>query len=184
MIALGTFLVTLPHVSLAGSNRPQAGQNSADPSGPAAAPRRDDRLPLRSPDPVLVAAPPWFGAGSPGALAAVIAADLLVVAVYVVVGRVSHDESLGLAGLVRTGWPFLIGLVGGYVGIALTRWPAMSLRAGLVASVKMVIIGLVLRYGVARDAVPLSYALVTAVVLIGLTLGWRAVAGRALGRRA
>jgi DUF3054 family protein len=188
MIAVGTVLVTLPPVSFAGSNRPQAGQNPSDPAAtsppgdPAApAPRRDDRLPLRSPDPVLVGAPPWLGAGSAGALAAVVAADLAVAVLYVVVGRLSHDEGIGAGGLLHTGWPFLAGLLGGYVGVALTRWPPMCLRAGLVVSIKMVIIGLVLRYGVARDDVPLSYAVVTAVVLIGLTSAWRAVAAR--GRR-
>jgi hypothetical protein len=168
VIAVGTFLATLPHVSLAGSNQPQAGQNPIDPTA-------GDRLPLRSADPATAGPRAWLGAGGPGSLAAVVGADFVVVALYVTVGRLSHDEGLSAGGLLHTGWPFLVGLAGGYVGVLLSRWPALALRAGAVVSVKTVIIGLVLRYGVARDGTPLPYVIVTAVVLIGLTLAWRAV---------
>ena len=145
---------------------------------------RDGRSPLRSSDPMMPIRQPWLGAGSAGGLAAVVAADFLVVAFYVLVGRLSHDESVSASGLLHTGWPFLVGLVGGYIGVALTRWPVLTLRAGLVNSVKTVVIGLVLRYGVARDGTPPSYVLVTVVVLIGLMLAWRAVATRAISRDA
>ena len=102
-------------------------------------------------------------------------ADLAAVAVFVVVGRLSHDESLSASGLVRTGWPFVVGVVGGYIGIVLTRWPALSLRGGTVIAVKTLVIGLVLRYGVANDGTPFSFVVVTILVLTTLMLGWRLV---------
>jgi hypothetical protein len=108
-------------------------------------------------------------------IAASSAADLAAVAIYVLVGRLSHDESVSAAGLLSTGWPFLIGIVGGYIGIALTRWPTLSLRGGAVITVKTFVIGLVLRYGVAEDATPFSFVVVTIVVLAVLMLGWRIV---------
>ncbi len=40
-------------------------------------------------------------------------ADLAAVSIFVIVGRLSHEESLSASGLVRTGWPFLVGIVGG-----------------------------------------------------------------------
>ena len=103
-------------------------------------------------------------------------ADLVAVVFFVVVGRLSHDESLSASGLLRTGWPFVIGIVGGYVGIALTRWPVLSLRGGTVIAVKTFIIGLVLRYGVVRDGTPFSFVVVTMVILTALILGWRLLA--------
>jgi DUF3054 family protein len=106
-------------------------------------------------------------------IAASSAADLAAVAIYVLVGRLSHDESLSPSGLLSTGWPFLIGIIGGYIGIALTRWPTLSLRGGAVITVKTFVIGLVLRYGVADDATPFSFVVVTIVVLAVLMLGWR-----------
>jgi hypothetical protein len=66
-------------------------------------------------------------------------------------------------------------VIGGYIGIALTRWPALSLRGGAVIAVKTIIIGLVLRYGVAHDETPFSFVVVTTLVLGGLILGWRLV---------
>jgi hypothetical protein len=72
--------------------------------------------------------------------------------------------------------------VGGYVGVALTRWPALGVRSGLVVSVKTTILGLALRYGVAGDDTPFPYIVVTAVVLIALMLGWRLVARAAFRR--
>ena len=110
-------------------------------------------------------------------------ADLLAVAVFVTVGRLSHDESLSASGLLRTGWPFVVGIVGGYIGIALTRWPVLSLRGGTVIAVKTFVIGLVLRYGVARDGTPFSFIVVTMVILTVLILGWRLLTLAALRRR-
>jgi hypothetical protein len=112
---------------------------------------------------------------SPVILGSVLA-DLIAVALFVTVGRLSHDESLTVGGLVRTGWPFLVGLIGGYIGIALTRWPVLSLRGGAVIAVKTCVIGLVLRYGVARDGAPFSFVVVTFLVLTALIVGWRLVA--------
>jgi hypothetical protein len=109
-------------------------------------------------------------------------ADLVAVLVFVTVGRHSHGEPLSMSGLLETGWPFAIGVVGGYIGIALTRWPLLSLRGGAVIVGKTAVIGLVLRYGIAHDGAPFSFVVVTVLVLSALMLGWRALALAVLRR--
>ena len=115
-------------------------------------------------------------------IGACVAADLICVAVFVIIGRISHDEGLSASGLVRTGWPFVVGVVGGYIGIALTRWPALSHAGAAVITVKTLVIGLVLRYGVARDDTPFAFVVVTVLVLALFMFGWRALATTALKR--
>lgn len=156
-MALGIETVTLVQVPLATSNLAQMGHNV-----------RNTQT-LASPSASKI-------------VAACVGADLAAVVLFVVVGRLSHEEGLGAAGLLRTGWPFVVGLVGGYIGVALTRWPALSLRGGTVIAVKTVLIGLVLRYGVVRDGTPFSFVVVTALVLTVLLLGWRLLAISALRR--
>ncbi len=107
------------------------------------------------------------------AVAGIVVADLCALAVYVAVGRASHDESLSAAGLLTTAWPFVIGLAGGYLGAAMVDWPLTSLRGGAVITGKCLIIGLVLRYGVQREGTPFSFILVTVLVLTVLMQGWR-----------
>jgi Protein of unknown function (DUF3054) len=108
-----------------------------------------------------------------GLLAAAFAADLCAVGIYVLVGRISHDESLSAAGLLGTGWPFIVGLIGGYIGVIMIRWSMLSVRGCTVIVVKTLIIGLVLRYGLQHDGTPFSFIAVTALVLTALTFGWR-----------
>ncbi|MFI7589117.1 DUF3054 domain-containing protein [Spongisporangium articulatum] len=105
-------------------------------------------------------------------------ADAAVVLLFVALGRYSHDERLSPGGMLETGWPFAVGLLGGYVAVVFTRWPAVSLGAGLISSVKLVIVAMVLRYGIARDDVPLAFVVTSTVFLVGAMVGWRALALR------
>jgi hypothetical protein len=111
-----------------------------------------------------------------GLFAVTVVADLCAVAIFVLVGRSAHDEAITAAGVLRTSWPFVIGVLGGYIGTVLTRWPPISLRGAAVIAVKTVVIGLVLRYGVQRDGTPLPFVAVTVVVLTALMFGWRLLA--------
>jgi hypothetical protein len=111
-----------------------------------------------------------------GIFAAAAIADLVAVLIFVLVGRASHHEALSWAGLATTAWPFVIGVVGGYIGVVMTRLSTVSLRGGAVVVVKTLILGLALRYGVQRDGTPLPFIVVTVVVLSALMLGWRLVA--------
>ena len=104
--------------------------------------------------------------------------DLLAVLVFVGIGRVVHDGSLTLPGLWSTAWPFLIGVAGGYLGVVLTRWPPASLRGGAMVAGKTIVLGLVVRYGLQREDTPLSFIIVTLLVIAALMFGWRVAAAR------
>lgn len=116
-----------------------------------------------------------------GLLAVAAVADLCAVAIFVLVGRASHHEALSFTGFLTTAWPFVVGVVGGYIGALLTRWPPTGLRGGAVVLVKTLIIGLALRYGVQRDGTPFPFIVVTVLVLAALMIGWRLVARAPLG---
>jgi hypothetical protein len=103
------------------------------------------------------------------------AADTAVVLLFIAVGRFAHSEPLTASGIAATGWPFAVGLVGGYIGVLIARARAISIGGGLVVSLKTVLLAMILRAGVQQDDTPWSFVLVTTVLLVGLMLGWRAV---------
>ena len=77
--------------------------------------------------------------------AVAVVADALAVVLFAVIGRASHDESVGVRGVWHTAWPFL---VGAGVGLALTAYSHLSpttIRAGIRVWACAVVIGLVVR---------------------------------------
>lgn len=115
---------------------------------------------------------------APARGAAVAAAlDVASVLLFVVIGRRSHDE--GGSFLAETGEvaaPFLVALVVGWLAWRAWRSPA-ALRTGAGAWAGTVAGGMVLRPLLGRD-VPVSFVVVTALVLAAFMLGWRLVASR------
>jgi hypothetical protein len=86
----------------------------------------------------------------------------------------SHGEADDLLGLVGTVAPFGVGLVAAWATPVVRRDP-VSWRAGAVAVVCTVVIGLVLRAGF-TGRLPLSFAVVATISLAVLLLGWRGLA--------
>lgn len=111
--------------------------------------------------------------------------DALLVLVFATIGRRSHDEGLTLAGIWRTAWPFLTGLLVGWAAGALAWRGGFSLttRFGALLVVSTVFVGMLLRR-VAGDGTALAFVLVTATVLGVFLLGWRYAARRARAARA
>ena len=109
--------------------------------------------------------------------------DLLVVTLFVLVGRRSHDEGDNLAGFLRVWWPFAAGLgVSGVLSGA--WWYPFAWRRVIGAWIGTVALGMVLRISIqGRDFKP-SFVIVT-TLFFGLgMLGWRAIAQRVVARRA
>ena len=112
--------------------------------------------------------------------------DLLLVAVFVVVGRSSHDEGITLAGWGETAWPFLLGLAAGW-GLIRWRshaWPHRVLH-GVTLAVATVVVALVVRPLMGQsvgDGVGgfLSFGAVGLAFLLLFIVGWRALAALAL----
>ncbi|MFF2553778.1 DUF3054 domain-containing protein [Nocardia sp. NPDC058058] len=116
--------------------------------------------------------------------------DAVLVIVFCAIGRRSHDEAV-LAGMLRTVWPFVTGLVLGWViavavasgreGISAAKrfdgrvlWPT-----GVIVWLSTLIGGMLLRV-VSGQGTAVSFVIVAATVLALFLLGWRA-AIKALG---
>ena len=102
------------------------------------------------------------------------AADAVAVVVFAAVGRLSHGEPDDLLGLAATVAPFGVGLVAAWATPVVRHEPA-SWRAGAVALVCAVGIGLLLRAGF-LGRLPLSFAVIATLSLAVLLLGWRGLA--------
>jgi hypothetical protein len=99
--------------------------------------------------------------------------DAVLVTVFVLIGRASHNE--GLLGTLVTLWPFLAGLAGGWLMMRAWRAPLRIVYTGLALWAATVVLGLVLRVATGQG-VQLSFMIVTTIVLGVFLLGWRGVA--------
>ena len=100
--------------------------------------------------------------------------DLILVIVFVLIGRSSHDEN-PVAGAFVTLWPFAVGLIAGWLGARAWRAPTRIVPTGLVVWATTVIVGMLLRIA-SGQGVQLSFVIVASVVLAVFLLGWRLVA--------
>ena len=55
--------------------------------------------------------------------------DVGCVLVFVIIGRASHTQGEGLAGIASTAWPFLAGLAGGWLAARAWRQPYRRWRS-------------------------------------------------------
>ncbi|PPG28005.1 DUF3054 domain-containing protein [Pseudoclavibacter sp. RFBB5] len=91
--------------------------------------------------------------------------DLLLVVVFAVIGRMSHAEGLSLAGIVTTGWPFVLGLLLAWVLVTLFRWkPWRPFPAGVFVWIVTVGGGMLLRLMIG-DTAEVAFIIVASIVL-------------------
>ncbi|MDJ0337680.1 DUF3054 domain-containing protein [Cryobacterium sp. PH31-O1] len=98
--------------------------------------------------------------------------DAVLVLAFAIIGRLSHGESL--AGVGVTYWPFLGGLIIGWLLVRAWRHPRDTVWTGLAIWIVTVAGGLLLRVA-SGQGVQLSFAIVTTIVLGVFLLGWRAI---------
>jgi hypothetical protein len=108
-------------------------------------------------------------------------ADAVLVLVFVLIGRASHDENPVLGALV-TYWPFLVALLAGWALARAWQNPLAVLRGGVPIWVTTVALGMLLRV-LSGQGVQWSFVIVTSVVLAVFLLGWRAIARLVTSRR-
>lgn len=108
--------------------------------------------------------------------------DTLIVLLFAVAGRASHELGLGPLGVLATGWPFLVGMAVGWIAAAFVPRPLRSWWLdGLVVAVCALVVGMLLRWGTGEGSATPFVLVATGVLVVGL-VGWRAVAA-ALTRR-
>jgi hypothetical protein len=101
--------------------------------------------------------------------------DAALVLLFVLIGRRSHGEAAGIAGLLTTLWPFLVGLVVGWlVTWAWTR-PLAIVWPGIPIWLMTVALGMLIRTAFGQGVQP-SFIAVAAVVLGVFLVGWRLIA--------
>lgn len=101
-------------------------------------------------------------------------ADVVLVLVFVVIGRRSHTESAALAGIARTAWPFVAGLAIGWLSARAWRRPLHIVPEALVVWLSTVVLGMLLRV-ISGQGTALSFIIVALVVLGLFLVGWRAL---------
>ena len=110
-----------------------------------------------------------------------LAVDVLLVAVFVLIGRRTHDGDSVLAGFLVTLWPFAAALLLGWLLARAWRTPDRLIPSGLIVWVVTVAGGMALRV-LSGQGVQLSFVVVRTIVLGVFLLGRRALT-RLIGRR-
>jgi hypothetical protein len=103
------------------------------------------------------------------------ALDVILVLIFVIIGRVSHKEDLSMLGILTTLWPFLVGLVIGHIIMRSWRHPFRVVWTGIGIWVTTVVVGMLVRLA-SGQSVELGFVIVTTIVLAVFLLGWRGVA--------
>ena len=103
------------------------------------------------------------------------AIDVVLVVVFAMIGRASHAEQLTVAGVWQTAWPFLAGLVLGWLVTRPWRAPFAPVRTGIGLWAMTVVGGMLLR-GVSGQSTAVAFVVVASIVLLVFLVGWRAIA--------
>lgn len=108
--------------------------------------------------------------------------DVVVVAVFTLVGRATHAEPLDPGAWWHTAWPFLAGLTLGWGAVlAATRdWPT-RLAQGVPVWIATLLGGMVLR-ALTGQGTATPFVLVASIFLAVTLIGWRVVAWFVLDR--
>jgi hypothetical protein len=106
--------------------------------------------------------------------AAVFAIDLVLVLVFLLIGRTTHGEPF-FEGFLGSAWPFVVGLVIGWAVILLSRRPPAGLVAGVIAWFATLVIGMALRVA-AGDTAAVPFIIVATITLAVFLIGWRLIA--------
>lgn len=107
--------------------------------------------------------------------------DPAAVVVFVAIGRDTHDEASGVAGVAATAAPFLVAMAAGWVLTRAWRDP-VSVRTGTGVWAITVAGGMLVRRLAFGDGTAAAFVVVAAVFLGLILLGWRLAAGRTWAR--
>lgn len=109
--------------------------------------------------------------------------DAVLVIVFAVIGRASHEHAVDALGVLETAWPFLVGLAAGWLVLRTWRAPAAPVRTGVLLAVVTVVFGMILRV-VSGGTTAVAFIIVATVSLLVFLGGWRAIAALVVRLRA
>ncbi|MCE4027058.1 DUF3054 domain-containing protein [Microbacterium sp. Au-Mic1] len=109
--------------------------------------------------------------------------DAVLVIVFAVIGRASHERAVDALGVLETAWPFLVGLAAGWLVLRAWRAPAAPVRTGVLLAVVTVVLGMILRV-VSGGTTAVAFIIVATVSLLVFLGGWRAIAALVVRPRA
>jgi peptidoglycan/LPS O-acetylase OafA/YrhL len=112
----------------------------------------------------------------------VLLADVVLVLIFAATGRASHAEEHPVLGVLLTAWPFLAGLLIGWLASRNWRTPLRLWPNGVLLWIITVLAGMLLRIVSGRTA-ELPFIMVATVVLGLFLLGFRVLAGRLVALR-
>ncbi|MEV2274198.1 DUF3054 domain-containing protein [Nocardiopsis sp. NPDC049922] len=104
-----------------------------------------------------------------------LAADVVCVLAFVVIGKADHETGLAPTAVAWTAWPFLAALALGWLVTRAWRAPVRIWPTGVFVWAVTVAGGMVSRLATGEGA-PIGFVVVTSVFLAVALLGWRAVA--------
>lgn len=108
--------------------------------------------------------------------------DLLFIALFVGIGRSTHEHGVTVTGMASTMWPFVAALVVGWLFTWRRRRSGQSTFDGLVIVLITVSLGMVLRV-VSGQGTALAFIFVALSFLTLFLVGWRLVARSVVRRR-
>lgn len=126
---------------------------------------------------------PPSGASGASLIVYALALDAILILVFALLGRASHQQDNPLLGLLVTAWPFLAGAALGWLVGRLWRAPIRIWPHGVCLWLITVIAGMLLRLVSGRTA-EWSFVLVATIVLALFLLGHRAIASLLVRKRA
>jgi hypothetical protein len=100
--------------------------------------------------------------------------DLIIVLVFVGIGRSVHDHGVNLVGMMSTAWPFVVGLAMGWFIVVKRGHSGRSVGDGVTVCLVTVALGMVLRI-IAGQGTAFAFVLVALGFLGALMLAWRIV---------
>lgn len=101
-------------------------------------------------------------------------ADLAAIVLFVAIGRSAHKHGVNSSGMVRTAWPFVVGLCIGWIVIIVRRLADKTWRSGAIIVVFTVTIGMLLRV-IAGQGTAVAFIGVAIAFLGTAMIGWRTV---------
>lgn len=101
--------------------------------------------------------------------------DILLVVLFIAIGRASHHESLKPVEVLVTAWPFILALAIGWVVMLVRKREHMGLGAGIFLWLVTWVGGLALRLS-SGDSAATAFIIVAGVTLALFLIGWRMLA--------